>query len=159
MRRDEARVSTHELHDGHGLGTTRRLDPAIANDARCRLHGRIEAEGLVDEEHVVVDRLGHAHDAHVQLALACLLIQQMAGELRAVAADDEEHVDAVRSQGVADRARVEAAAPGLEDGAALHMNLTDELRVELDPLVLARIRQTVVARGHAEDLSHAVVTP
>ena len=42
-----------------------------------------------------------------------LLEQQVAGELGAVAPDDEEHVDPPGAQGVADLDRIEAATPRL----------------------------------------------
>ncbi len=62
MARDKARVTTHKLHDRARLRTGRRLDEAITDHRACGGYGRVEAEGLVEEEDVIVDALRHADD-------------------------------------------------------------------------------------------------
>jgi len=163
VRRDEARVTPHELDHTDALGARCRLDPAVTDDARGRCDGRVEAEGLVYEEHVVIDRLGHTHHAHVELLPARLLEEQVAGELRAVASDDEEHVDSLGAQGVADLLGIKPAAPRLEDTAALHVYLAHRLWLERHPLVHIRLGEAVVTGGHPPYLAavapYAVVMP
>mmetsp|Transcript_5878 Transcript_5878/g.13681 ORF Transcript_5878/g.13681 Transcript_5878/m.13681 type:complete len:345 (+) Transcript_5878:574-1608(+) len=159
VRGDEARVTPHELDDAHALGARCRLDPAVTDNGRGRCDGRVKAEGLIHEEHVVVDGLGHPHHAHVELLPPRLLEEQVAGELRAVASDDEEHVDPLRAQRVADLLGVKPAAPRLEDTAALHVYLAHRLWLERHPLVHIRLGEAVVTGGHPPYFTLAAVAP
>ena len=114
MRGDEACVASHQFNDGARAITAGRLDVAVTDDGGGGFDGGLEAEGAVEEEYVVVDRLGHPHDGDLKALLLGLLKQQMAGVLRAISADHEEHGDAVRSQRGHALLRVKAATPRLE---------------------------------------------
>mmetsp|Transcript_46923 Transcript_46923/g.93497 ORF Transcript_46923/g.93497 Transcript_46923/m.93497 type:complete len:310 (-) Transcript_46923:30-959(-) len=159
VRRDEARVPPHEFDDTHTLGAARRLDPPVAHHSCGSLAGRVEAECAIDEEHVVVNRLWHANHADRELLLPRLFIEEVASELSAVAADDKEHVDPLRPEGLADLDRIEAPSAGLEDRAALHMDLLDKLGSERDGHMLVWLRKAIVASRDTDDVAHAVVTP
>mmetsp|Transcript_22688 Transcript_22688/g.73157 ORF Transcript_22688/g.73157 Transcript_22688/m.73157 type:complete len:282 (-) Transcript_22688:278-1123(-) len=159
VSRDEAGIAPHQLDDANALLARGGLDPAVADHLRRRLHRRVEAKGAVDKQDVVVDRLWHADNRDGQPLPPRLLVEQVACELGPVAADHKEQVDAELLEGLADLWRVEAASPRLEDRSALHVDLADNLRVELEHLVLVWRGEAVVPARGAVDLPHVVVVP
>ena len=79
----------------------------------------LEAEAVVDERDVVVDRLRDADDRDPQLALGDHVGDPLRAVQRAVAADHEQDVDAELLQAVDDLVRVLLPARGAEDRAAV----------------------------------------
>mmetsp|Transcript_1803 Transcript_1803/g.5125 ORF Transcript_1803/g.5125 Transcript_1803/m.5125 type:complete len:256 (-) Transcript_1803:723-1490(-) len=136
---DKACITAHKLHDADALIAARGLDPAIPNDTGGSLDRGVKAKGSINEEDVVVDRLRHPDDADLKLLLPGLLVKQVASKLRAVAADDKQHVDPELTELGADFGCVEAAAACLEYRAALHVNLLNKLWCELDVRVMIRV--------------------
>mmetsp|Transcript_50328 Transcript_50328/g.109079 ORF Transcript_50328/g.109079 Transcript_50328/m.109079 type:complete len:504 (+) Transcript_50328:454-1965(+) len=159
VARHEAGVAAHQLHDTDALVAARRFDPRVADYIRSGRDGRVEAEGAVKEEHVVVDGLRHADNGDGDLLHLERLVEQVARELRAIAADHEKEVDLEALQRRGNLLRVEAAAPSLKDRASLHVNLLDKLRCQLDRLVIVRVGQAVVACRDAENVAHAILLP
>ena len=72
---------------GLGLGVGRIGGPSRLAD------GRFEAEGLLHERDVVVDRLRHADDAELQPSLRRFVVDRVCAAQRAVAADGEQDAD------------------------------------------------------------------
>ena len=97
--RDPARVPPHHLDDHDPLvGLGRRVQPVDRVDGD--VHGRVEPEGDVGADDVVVDRLGHADDP------GQARLEEPVGEVqRSVAADRDQ--------------RVEPLLPEAPDGSAL----------------------------------------
>mmetsp|Transcript_18793 Transcript_18793/g.65521 ORF Transcript_18793/g.65521 Transcript_18793/m.65521 type:complete len:306 (+) Transcript_18793:1101-2018(+) len=156
---DEACIPAHQLHDAHTLVTTRRLDPGVADAPASRLNCRVEAEGLVEVQDIVVDGLRHAHDGDLQAPILRLLVELVCGALGAVAADREEHVDALFLQLVANLLGVEAAAAGLQHTASFVMDFANNLGVEPHRRVLLRITQSIVATLDAQNVPDAILMP
>ncbi len=71
--------------------------------------GGHEAERLVDEADVVVDRFGDAHDRDLEPAPADLFKEGLRAAVRAVAADDVDLREAVLDDAIDDLVAVEAA--------------------------------------------------
>jgi hypothetical protein len=110
LHRDEARLPPHEPHDADAAVGGRRLHFGRQQRALRLLDRGVEAETLVDEQDVVVDRFGHANDGTIDaLPLALGLDGGRAG-VAAVAADDEDHVDRRDGQPFDDRRYVRAPA-------------------------------------------------
>ena len=106
-------MAAHHLDQHHPLV---RLGGAVQPVDRL---GRDAERGVVAECHVgavdvVVDRLGHAHDRDV------LLGQPMRGGQRALAADRDEHVDAVVVQCLLDLVQPGPQLVGMHPGGAEH---------------------------------------
>mmetsp|Transcript_76020 Transcript_76020/g.211230 ORF Transcript_76020/g.211230 Transcript_76020/m.211230 type:complete len:242 (+) Transcript_76020:228-953(+) len=120
---DEASVAPHELHDADALVAARGFDPAVADDLRGRRHSAVEAEGLVEEQDVVIDGLWNADDAERQASFFRLRVKHVPSVLGPVAADDEQHVNAHLFDVVANLDRVKASTAGLQDAATLHVDL------------------------------------
>jgi hypothetical protein len=118
---------------------------------------RREAEALADVGDVVVDRLGHAHDADRQSARGDLAADVVSATHRAVAADDHQDVDAELDEAVDDRDGVLCAAGRSEDRPAALVDARDVLGGELDDVVPVGLDDACVAVLEADDVAHAVV--
>ena len=75
-----------------------RLDSAfsshtILDDGGCGGDRRLEAEGTIEEEDVVIDRLGHADDRDLELGSLGGFEEHVGRRLCPVAADDKQEVD------------------------------------------------------------------
>ena len=119
--------------------------------------GRLEPEALIDEHDVVVDRLRDADDRDLRPALGDLRRRSDGAAERAVAADDEEHVDAHPLQAVDDLRRVLLAARRAEDRAPVLVDVrrrTRGVRSSTSPPVLGD--EPLIAVAEAVDLPHPV---
>ena len=111
MRRDEARVTPHQLDDAdtvwqvaHRLGA-RRADRVLGG-----LDGRIESKGAVDDVQVIVDRLGNTSHRQPQPLLHCCEADNVGRAVCAVAPDDVQLRDTVALAEVERLVQIEAAA-------------------------------------------------
>ena len=87
----------------------------------------LKAEALIDEHDVVVDRLGNADDGDLRRrARRSPRVICIAPAERAVAADDEQHVDAHLFQAIDDLGGVLLAARGAQDRAAMLVDVADD---------------------------------
>jgi hypothetical protein len=128
VQRDPAGITPHHLHHHHPLVALGRAVQAVQAFGG-ESHGGVEAEGGEGFVQVVVDGLGHAHDAQA------LLVQRIGDGERAVAADGHQRVQFLHRKVFKDLARavhvagaairhlhreVQRVAPvgGAQDGAA-----------------------------------------
>ena len=72
------------------LRCTHRLYVRRGDGALGRLHCGVEAEGAVDDAHVVVDGLGDARHRHLEAALAAHLVDGVSAAVGAVSANHVE---------------------------------------------------------------------
>ena len=152
-------MPAHQLDETDAVARGHRLDPRAADRIdRGRVRRQV-AEAAVDEADVVVDRLGHP-DHRDPCAAAAHLVgdPQRAGE-RAVAADDEQHADAVRLEVVDQLGRVLRAARGAEHRAAVVVDVRDRLGREHHRLVPVARDQPLEAVAEPGDATHAVAVP
>ena len=70
---DEPRMPAHQLDQPHAVRRRLRLDVRRRGSTRCARERGLEAEALVDEHDVVVDRLRDADDRDLRPALGDLL--------------------------------------------------------------------------------------
>ena len=126
---DEAGVAAHQLHQADAVGRRARLDVGGADRlGRARERGP-EAEALVDERDVVVDRLRDADDARSSArARSTDVGDPLRAAQRAVAADDEQDVDPELLEAVDDLLRVLLAARAAEDRAAVLVDVAARRR-------------------------------
>mmetsp|Transcript_25219 Transcript_25219/g.72615 ORF Transcript_25219/g.72615 Transcript_25219/m.72615 type:complete len:264 (-) Transcript_25219:355-1146(-) len=156
---DETRIATHQFHDADTFESAARLDPSIADDLRCLGNCRVEPEGLVEHDDVVVDGLRDADDADELRPLQRGLVEQVPRELCAVPADEEHDGNTEALHAVQDLLCVEAATASLQDTAALHVDVINEGRCQLDGRVEVWLCEAVVAGLHAIDLLDAILEP
>ena len=143
---DETGVAPHQLDQADAVARAGRLGVRCVGCAP-RLGDRgLEAERLLDERDVVVDRL---RDADRRRSSACARAASSAiawrAAQRAVAADREEHVDALALQGVDHLADVLRSARGAEDRAAHLVDVADPLRRQLERRMAVARHQPLVA--------------
>mmetsp|Transcript_72628 Transcript_72628/g.203938 ORF Transcript_72628/g.203938 Transcript_72628/m.203938 type:complete len:242 (-) Transcript_72628:247-972(-) len=71
----EAGVAAYQLQDAHTALRARRLDPSVPDHIRGRRHRGLKAEGLLEDQDVVVDGVRHTHHAQPHPAALRLLVQ------------------------------------------------------------------------------------
>jgi hypothetical protein len=116
----------------------------------------VEAERLVDEVDVVVDRLGHADDRDLQPAALRLVPDAVRALERAVAADQEQDVDPLAIEHVDGDDRVLLAARGAQDRAGDAVDALDHVLREDDRMERVPGIQRAVAVAQTEHRLHAV---
>ena len=107
--RDETRITAHQLHEADAVGITLRLAMRAADGAHRLGKRGLEAEALVHELEIVVDRLGDADDTDLEVALGHFLHDRLRAAQGAITADDKEDIDAVLDEEVDDVRRLSAA--------------------------------------------------
>mmetsp|Transcript_48943 Transcript_48943/g.109821 ORF Transcript_48943/g.109821 Transcript_48943/m.109821 type:complete len:369 (+) Transcript_48943:325-1431(+) len=159
MHGHKARIATHELHNPDTLIATARLNERIPDDLRRLRHRRVKAEGAVEQNNIVVNGFWDAHDADRQLPLSRGFVEQVAGELRAVAADKEKHVDAQLLEVVTNLFGFEATPCCFDDAPTLHVDVPHALLCELDWRVGLRIAEAIVASSDSKNFPHSILIP
>ena len=130
MGGDEARLAPHQLHETDPVERGDRLRVSgVDRDARHRDRA-LEAERLVDERDVVVDRLRHADHADLLPPAFDLLRERMSTAHRAVAPDREEDIDAPCDERVDHDLRVTRPARRAEHRPAEPVHVTDLVGAE-----------------------------
>mmetsp|Transcript_94249 Transcript_94249/g.211295 ORF Transcript_94249/g.211295 Transcript_94249/m.211295 type:complete len:444 (+) Transcript_94249:396-1727(+) len=129
-------MPTHQLHEAYAIGVANGLNVRGID----RLHGLrargVEAEGLVEHGHVVVDRLRHA-DHSALMADRCHGIEALHGAfVGAVSSQHEVLPDVHLCHDLGDLGVGRVAAVAHEDAPALHVDVLHVLLRELDPLGL-----------------------
>ena len=157
---DEARVAAHHLHQADAVDGAPGFDVGAAEDLVGLLDGRHQPERLLAIGDVVVDRLGDADDGDLESAAGDFLVDAMGAALGAVAADAEEHVDALALEEIDDHAGVLLAPRRAEHRAALFVDLVDELHRERDRRlalvqILKRTRLGLEVRAVAQNRNMA----
>ena len=155
--RDKAGVAAHELHEPDAVDRTAGFDVPAAERLLSDFEGRGEAERAKHVFDVVVDCLGNADDRDLEAAAGDLLIDLMRTALRAVAADAEEHVDALAMEEVDDDLRILRAARAAQGCAAQFVNLGDEGIGERNRREARGRVEAEIAVADAEHVAHAVV--
>ena len=153
---DVAGLTPHQFHeaDAHGgafgfhVGALDRLD-GLGD-------GRVETETLLDEHQIVVDGLGDADHADLELSACNLVGDDLGGLHGAVPADDEEEVDVHPLQGVDHFGDVLVAPGRREDAAAEILDVLDDVRCELEEVVTVARDQALEAVLDADDVPDAV---
>ena len=113
---DPAGSATHHLDDaaravvrGHGAD----VEADLHDGGAVVFDDRSVARAVVGVRQIVVDRLGHAVDAHVITALDGLLVDLVGGVLRIVATGVEEVADVVRGEDLEEAVHVLRGLGGL----------------------------------------------
>ena len=154
--RDEAGVSTHQLHQADPVQRAARLGVGGEDRPGRRFHCRGEPETALDPVQVVVDRLGNTHHGETQSPA-----DRLGGDGRrptqcAVAADAEQHRHAVSHQRVDHHRGVLRTPRRGEDGSAVGVHVRNDVSGQLERRVLVRIGEPGEAVAVAEDAAHAV---
>ena len=124
---DEAGVPAHQPDQPDAVRRRLRLHPRGPDRVAGQAERRLEAEALVDQRDVVVDGLGDADHGDPQAPLADHPHDLHGAAHRAVAADDEQHVDVEPLEAVDDLLGVLVAARGAEHGAAVDGDVAHRL--------------------------------
>ena len=129
-----ARLQCGSLHDQHGIrgagaavflvGVLHVQGPVAGHGA---IAGRVVDESELRVAHVVVDRLGDAHDGALVAAGAYLLLDRVRSPLGPVPTDAEEDVDLMLLEEVHDVAGIPAAPRGPQHGATHVVDVIDEV--------------------------------
>mmetsp|Transcript_9312 Transcript_9312/g.29375 ORF Transcript_9312/g.29375 Transcript_9312/m.29375 type:complete len:368 (+) Transcript_9312:423-1526(+) len=154
VRRDEACMAPHELHDADAVRSAGGFDLGGPDGGLRLFDGRVEAEGAVDEVDVVVDGFGDAGHAELQLVVARGKVQLLRSPMGAVASDDVELVHPVALQPGEDAAAVEPAARGAQHSAAFVVDALHRGGRKQDGLLAGCHAHVAVA--DAEHGGHAV---
>ena len=154
---DEPRVAAHQLHEPDAAGSRARLDVRRADRLRRPRERGPEAEAVVDERDVVVDRLRDADDRDPQPALGDHVGDRLRAVQRPVAADDDEDVDPELLEAVDDLLGVLAPARAAEDRAAVLVDVLDDVRRQLHHRTAVAGDEALVAVAEPDDPVHAVV--
>ena len=157
IRRDEARVAAHELHEPDPVAGRFGLGVGGVGRAPRFCDGRVESERPLHEGNVVVDRLGHADDADRQAAPRRFLADRLRPAQRPVPADRKEHPDAELVQVLRHFGRVLRAAGRSEHRSAALVDPVHGLGRQFERLVPKPADQAFVAETKAVDLRHAVL--
>ncbi len=153
---DEAGVTAHQLHQRDAVVDAVRFGVGAVQDLGRFLDCRQVAEAARDEGHVVINGLGDADHGQGMAAPPGFLEQVVAAALGAVAAEGEQDIHAAPDQVVHGNPDVHRAARGPQHGAAVLMNVVDELRRQHERLLAARRVEALVAVAKTEDFLHAV---
>ena len=156
MRADEPGVAAHQLDDPDAVARRCGLGMGGFEGVRRDVHRGLEAEGLVDEGDVVVDRLGDADHAERD-SLPRGDVGDGAGALEgAVAADRDQQVHAELFEAPDHVGRALCAPTEPEDAPAGVVDVVHDARRERDGRQAALGDQPLVAEAEAEDVAHAV---
>mmetsp|Transcript_28702 Transcript_28702/g.73679 ORF Transcript_28702/g.73679 Transcript_28702/m.73679 type:complete len:270 (+) Transcript_28702:737-1546(+) len=156
---DEAGLAPHELHDSQAALGAGGLHLGGEQGPLGLLHGGLVPEAAVNQQDVVVDRLGHPDDRHLEPALLHLVVDGARRGVAAVAAHHKHHVDAPQVQAVHHAGDLGgAAARGAQDGAAAQLDAVHHAARQVERLGLVVV-QPHEAVADAQDLvlRHAVV--
>ena len=102
---DEAGVAAHELDDANPHSCAQGLGVGAGNGGPCGLDGGVKAERLVDEGHVIVDRLRNTDDGDRKAPVGYLFVNTV--QPRSVPSPPMAKRMLMRS-----RTRVSTMAPG-----------------------------------------------
>mmetsp|Transcript_25996 Transcript_25996/g.77058 ORF Transcript_25996/g.77058 Transcript_25996/m.77058 type:complete len:285 (-) Transcript_25996:872-1726(-) len=127
LHRDEARLAAHELDQADAAARRAGLYLCSQQRALRLLDRGVEAKAFVDEQDVVVDRLGHADDAAADLVLLAHRVDGVGARIAAVSTDDKQHVNAPHVDALDNLLDVGAATRRPQDGAPLKLDPVDVL--------------------------------
>ena len=153
---DEARIAAHELDEPDAVHAAERLDVGAFHRLHRDAERGLKPERLVEIHDVVVDRLGNADDGFLESAPVDLVGEFRGALQRAVAADDEEHVDLHFLQPVHHRPDVLRAARAAEDRAAEVVDLRGGFGPKGHRRVAVDADEPFVAVAQAERFCDAV---
>ena len=156
---DEPRLPAHDSNQTDAVERGPGLDRGGPDRLDRLVHRGLKPEGSVQEQDVVVDRLGNANHRGGHVALAAHVVYGQRARVRTVAADDEEEVQVHIRDGVHDVARVAAAAGRAQDAPALQMDRLHQIGRQLDglPQLTFLLEETPEAVPDALDIVHAVL--
>ena len=159
VRRDKARVTTHELHKPKAIVGTVSFDVRTRNYVCRTEHGGFKTERPVDQVQVVVDRLRDADNRDGLLTLLDFFSNSMCATERTVTTDAEQHVDVESHERIDHHRRILHSARASKNRAAIFLNGIDHIRAKhYRRVTVARVQSAVAVRD-AEDVPHTVVKP
>ena len=93
---NKPRIAAHQLHKTDTVARGDRLGICGVDGSPRLAHRRFESKRLVHEGHVVVDRLGDAHNAELDALAHGFFANRLGAAKRAVTANREQDPDAER---------------------------------------------------------------
>ena len=153
---DEAGVAAHELDEADAVAGALGLGVGALDGVDGGGEGGLVAEAFVHVHDVVVDGLRDADDGDGAAALLRLAGDVERAAERAIAADDEEDIDAEVVEAVEDAADILRAARGAEECAAEAVHAGDGLRREGFDRVAVFLDEALVAVAESVDFVDAV---
>src|SRR5690606_29743444 len=136
--RHKPAMTSHELHETDPVPGAEGFDLGASDHLYGCGIGALEAETSVDEVNVVVDGLRNADDGDLRGAPLALFDDAHRAPNGAVAADHEQHVDAVSLEGVDHDRWILIAPGGTQQGPSLVVDGVDDLGCEWDGRATAR---------------------
>mmetsp|Transcript_68995 Transcript_68995/g.224939 ORF Transcript_68995/g.224939 Transcript_68995/m.224939 type:complete len:416 (-) Transcript_68995:2721-3968(-) len=132
---DPTAMSAHEFDQADAVRICRRLDICRVDGAQCLRACRFEAEGSVQDLDVVVDCLWHSHHCALVSDLRHLDETRHCTRVSAIASEHEVLSDVSPLHDLCDLRVWRVAAVTDQYAAALHVDILDILRRELNPLI------------------------
>mmetsp|Transcript_18922 Transcript_18922/g.52053 ORF Transcript_18922/g.52053 Transcript_18922/m.52053 type:complete len:542 (-) Transcript_18922:345-1970(-) len=154
--RVEANLAAAELDDADAaLHAARRVHHLLDGLHRA-LHDGVEPDALVDEGHVVLDALGQAHDAQLQLARHGALLDRVRAAAGVDVAQHVELVHAAALDAVEHLLHVALVGGESQDGAPLLVHALHPFRRELQPVLGLLVREAAPAVSHSPNTPNVV---
>jgi len=153
---DEPGVPAHEFDQGNAVFDAVDLGMSGVDDAAGFIDGGEIAEGSRHEADIVVDGFWNPDDGEGIAPLAGGFVELEGAALGAVASDAEEDIDAMADEIFHGELRIDRAAGGSQDGAAILMNVIDFVRGEGPGGHTSLGIQALIAIAKAQDFRDAV---
>lgn len=151
---DETALTSHELDDADASVRALRLNGGSLNRLLSLFDSRVETERLIQEQNIVINCLRHANHGHLDATLGALVANRVGPGVRTVAANDENHVDAVVDNRLDNLLDVSTPSPRSENRTTSVMNISNVLSIELHERITGK--EAFKSVSNAADLLHSI---